>query len=414
MHQGHRRHLHPEVACDPGRSSGAPSFLADAFGATVSGLGISGRFAGQASCDALRRTHRGWPDNGKAMPTRSQIDRPAVDASASQLPVQRIALIGGQQRACLAGQRDRPADRARRLSAGHHPAQRSEMVGDLRRQPLGGARGDQDADGQEPAGIAAEDRQLGRAEGALEPARSRCARLVRDRRRTARRSCARCRSSATSSSRKPPPSPPMRRTDEQMAEISQACREMGERRPRSERTRADTRFHLAILRASGNDLLVPLGVLIESALDHLFVFVTREAQRPAAVPRTCTRRSRRPSACSGRRRRATRCASCSPTPTRSSSATAARRRRFCRQQFATRWSGRSKTHGFLLAAAFLAAPVRLSLHSQQPRQANDKEAPRIPRSGPDRAPQADVAAVQLDEARPESPPAGYATGQSGA
>ncbi|TKB32421.1 MAG: FadR family transcriptional regulator, partial [Mesorhizobium sp.] len=43
-----------------------------------------------------------------------------------------------------------------------------------------------------------------------------------------------------------------------------------------ERTRADTRFHLAILRASGNDLLVPLGVLIESALDHLFVFVTRE------------------------------------------------------------------------------------------------------------------------------------------
>ena len=39
---------------------------------------------------------------------------------------------------------------------------------------------------------------------------------------------------------------------------------------------ADTRFHLAILRASGNDLLVPLGVLIESALNNLFVFVTRE------------------------------------------------------------------------------------------------------------------------------------------
>ena len=58
----------------------------------------------------------------------------------------------------------------------------------------------------------------------------------------------------------------MRRTDEQMAEISQACREMGEATSLQERTRADTRFHLAILRASGNDLLVPLGVLIEFRL----------------------------------------------------------------------------------------------------------------------------------------------------
>lgn len=68
-----------------------------------------------------------------------------------------------------------------------------------------------------------------------------------------------------------------RRTEEQMAEISAACREMGEAITLSSRTQADTRFHLAILRASGNDLLVPLGVLIESALNHLFVFVTREA-----------------------------------------------------------------------------------------------------------------------------------------
>ncbi|MER9137614.1 FadR family transcriptional regulator [Mesorhizobium sp. M0830] len=68
----------------------------------------------------------------------------------------------------------------------------------------------------------------------------------------------------------------MRRTDEQMAEISQACREMGEAASLQDRTRADTRFHLAILRASGNDLLVPLGVLIESAFDHLFAYTTRE------------------------------------------------------------------------------------------------------------------------------------------
>ena len=67
-----------------------------------------------------------------------------------------------------------------------------------------------------------------------------------------------------------------RRSDEQMAEISAACREMGEATSLASRTQADTRFHLAILRASGNDLLVPLGVLIESALNNLFVFTTRE------------------------------------------------------------------------------------------------------------------------------------------
>jgi DNA-binding FadR family transcriptional regulator len=61
-----------------------------------------------------------------------------------------------------------------------------------------------------------------------------------------------------------------------MEEIAKACREMGAAETLPERTAADTRFHLAILRASGNELLVPLGVLIESALDRLFTFVTRE------------------------------------------------------------------------------------------------------------------------------------------
>ncbi|GLS29046.1 DNA-binding transcriptional regulator, FadR family [Mesorhizobium albiziae] len=68
----------------------------------------------------------------------------------------------------------------------------------------------------------------------------------------------------------------LRRTDEQMEEISRNCFEMGRATSLIERTRADTRFHLAILHASGNDLLVPLGVLIESALEHLFTFTSRE------------------------------------------------------------------------------------------------------------------------------------------
>jgi DNA-binding FadR family transcriptional regulator len=68
----------------------------------------------------------------------------------------------------------------------------------------------------------------------------------------------------------------LRRSDEQMEEISGACRAMAAATSLEERTHADTRFHLAILRAAGNDLLVPLGVLIETAFDHLFRYVTRE------------------------------------------------------------------------------------------------------------------------------------------
>lgn len=67
-----------------------------------------------------------------------------------------------------------------------------------------------------------------------------------------------------------------RRSDEQMVEISRACSDMRNAQTQPTRTAADTRFHVAILKASGNELLVPLGVLIESALDNLFVFVTRE------------------------------------------------------------------------------------------------------------------------------------------
>ena len=67
-----------------------------------------------------------------------------------------------------------------------------------------------------------------------------------------------------------------RRTEEQMGEISQALHDMAHATSLQRRTEADTRFHVAILRASGNELLVPLGVLIELALNHLFVHVTRE------------------------------------------------------------------------------------------------------------------------------------------
>ena len=67
-----------------------------------------------------------------------------------------------------------------------------------------------------------------------------------------------------------------RRSDGQMTSISRACNDMRAAQFVPDRTEADTRFHVAILRASGNELLVPLGVLIESALENLFGFVTSE------------------------------------------------------------------------------------------------------------------------------------------
>lgn len=68
----------------------------------------------------------------------------------------------------------------------------------------------------------------------------------------------------------------VRRNEGELEAIGRACREMKGARTLSERTAADTRFHLAILRAAGNELLLPLGALIDSALEGLFVFVTRE------------------------------------------------------------------------------------------------------------------------------------------
>ncbi len=68
------------------------------------------------------------------------------------------------------------------------------------------------------------------------------------------------------------------RTEAQMDEITVACRDMATAPTLSDRTQADVRFHLAILKASNNELLVPMGVIINSALDNLFVFITREAK----------------------------------------------------------------------------------------------------------------------------------------
>jgi DNA-binding FadR family transcriptional regulator len=48
---------------------------------------------------------------------------------------------------------------------------------------------------------------------------------------------------------------------------------------------ADVRFHIAILMAAGNELLVPLGFVIESALGHMFDYTaTHNEDRRSALP----------------------------------------------------------------------------------------------------------------------------------
>jgi DNA-binding FadR family transcriptional regulator len=60
------------------------------------------------------------------------------------------------------------------------------------------------------------------------------------------------------------------RTAEQLAEIEAAFAAMSDSKTLPAWNSADVRFHQAILLAAGNELLVPLGLVIESALGTMF------------------------------------------------------------------------------------------------------------------------------------------------
>ncbi len=66
------------------------------------------------------------------------------------------------------------------------------------------------------------------------------------------------------------------RTPEQLAEIEAAFRQMAEAKSLSAWNAADVRFHQAILLAAGNELLVPLGLVIESALGSMFAYTASQ------------------------------------------------------------------------------------------------------------------------------------------
>jgi DNA-binding FadR family transcriptional regulator len=66
-------------------------------------------------------------------------------------------------------------------------------------------------------------------------------------------------------------------TEEQMQVITTACRDMGKATTLNARTEADVRFHSAILKATNNEFLMPLGVITDQSLNSLFIFITRHA-----------------------------------------------------------------------------------------------------------------------------------------
>jgi DNA-binding FadR family transcriptional regulator len=74
-------------------------------------------------------------------------------------------------------------------------------------------------------------------------------------------------------------------TPPQLAEIDTAYRGMVDADTVADWNVNDVRFHLAVLNAAGNELLVPLGFLIESALSNMFAFTaTHNEDMRKALP----------------------------------------------------------------------------------------------------------------------------------
>ncbi len=68
----------------------------------------------------------------------------------------------------------------------------------------------------------------------------------------------------------------LNRTPAQMQEIEAAFAAMREAKTLAAWNAADVLFHQAVLLAAGNELLVPLGLVIESALGHMFNYTASQ------------------------------------------------------------------------------------------------------------------------------------------
>jgi DNA-binding FadR family transcriptional regulator len=74
-----------------------------------------------------------------------------------------------------------------------------------------------------------------------------------------------------------------KRTPVQLEALMDALEGMRHAKNADELVEPDVRFHLALLEATNNDLLIPLGLVIEHALTNLFRYTSRNNPRPDIV-----------------------------------------------------------------------------------------------------------------------------------
>ncbi len=71
-----------------------------------------------------------------------------------------------------------------------------------------------------------------------------------------------------------------RRSRSQLAALEAALHDMQSAADAQSMVEADVRFHLALLAAANNELLVPFGIVIEQALASMFAYTTSHAAHP--------------------------------------------------------------------------------------------------------------------------------------
>jgi len=74
-----------------------------------------------------------------------------------------------------------------------------------------------------------------------------------------------------------------RRSPAQLAALEAALEDMRSEPDPEAKVAADVRFHLALLAAANNELLVPFGIVIEQALASMFAYTTSHAVHPEQV-----------------------------------------------------------------------------------------------------------------------------------
>ncbi len=74
-----------------------------------------------------------------------------------------------------------------------------------------------------------------------------------------------------------------RRTPQQLAQLEDALEGMRNAHTAEAMVAPDVRFHLSLLACANNELLAPLGIVIEQALANMFAFTTQHNTKPGQV-----------------------------------------------------------------------------------------------------------------------------------